>query len=215
MSRLPGVIALAASGVFFALFPILRPYSPETGLAGAETFASTPWLIAHLAGMAGFVLLVAGVSALRGSLRVNHLITALGVALVLPYFGAETFGLQALGVHGAQIGDPALIDQIAEQTRYAPVPMVTFGLGLVLVAVSGVLIAVRQWRTPARLPALLTGIGLVTYLPQFFLPGPGRIAHGVVLAAGLIWLAVATERRDQVGRRAQVQSPTQPAPATH
>ena len=37
------------------------------------------------------------------------------------------------------------------------------------------------------------------FLPQFFTPAPVRIAHGVLMLAGLVWLAVevtATARKD-------------------
>lgn len=51
------------------------------------------------------------------------------------------------------------------------------------------LIAVRQWRTGrVRWGGILLAVGLVTYLPQFFLAPEGRIAHGVLMLAGaLVW----------------------------
>ena len=38
--------------------------------------------------------------------------------------------------------------------------------------------------------AVLTGIAVALYLPQFFGPPPVRMAHGVLLAAGCLWLAM-------------------------
>ena len=66
-----------------------------------------------------------------------------------------------------------------------------FGLGLVALAGAGVAIAVAQWRTGYRRWAgLPLAVGLVCYLPQFFLPAEGRIAHGVLMLAGaLVWAA--------------------------
>jgi hypothetical protein len=37
---------------------------------------------------------------------------------------------------------------------------------------------------------VLTGIAVALYLPQFFGPPPVRMAHGVLLAIGCLWLAI-------------------------
>jgi hypothetical protein len=37
---------------------------------------------------------------------------------------------------------------------------------------------------------VLTGIAVALYLPQFFGPPPVRMAHGVLLAVGCLWLAM-------------------------
>jgi hypothetical protein len=37
---------------------------------------------------------------------------------------------------------------------------------------------------------LLFGVGFALFLPQFFTPAAVRIAHGVLVAAGSIWLAL-------------------------
>jgi hypothetical protein len=44
---------------------------------------------------------------------------------------------------------------------------------------------------------MLGFIGLVLYLPQFFLPPPVRVAHGLLLAAGCLWLAIGLWGRRQ------------------
>jgi hypothetical protein len=41
---------------------------------------------------------------------------------------------------------------------------------------------------------VLFAAGFALFLPQFYLPAGGRIAHGVLLAAGCVWLAVALTR---------------------
>ena len=52
-------ISLALSGIFFVLYPAIRPASDESFLLGAEAFASFSWVLAHSLAMA-FVLLVWG-----------------------------------------------------------------------------------------------------------------------------------------------------------
>ena len=59
-------ISLVVAGVLFVAYPALRPFSSETGLEGAQAFASTNWIIAHSLAMAGFILLGLG---LLGVLR--------------------------------------------------------------------------------------------------------------------------------------------------
>jgi hypothetical protein len=49
-----GALALGMAGVFFVLYPAIRPYSDETSLQGAAAFASTAWIVAHVLAMAGF-----------------------------------------------------------------------------------------------------------------------------------------------------------------
>jgi hypothetical protein len=36
-----GALSLAVSGILFVLYPLLRPFSEESSLQGAEAFAST------------------------------------------------------------------------------------------------------------------------------------------------------------------------------
>jgi hypothetical protein len=52
-------ISLALSGIFFVLYPAIRPASDESSLLGAEAFASFSRVLAHSLAMA-FVLLVWG-----------------------------------------------------------------------------------------------------------------------------------------------------------
>ena len=52
-------ISLALSGIFFVLYPAIRPASDESFLLGAVAFASFSWVLAHSLAMA-FVLLVWG-----------------------------------------------------------------------------------------------------------------------------------------------------------
>jgi hypothetical protein len=63
--------------------------------------------------------------------------------------------------------------------------MTTFALGLVTMGVAAIMVALRL-RTTA---SILFAAGFALFLPQFFTPPAARIAHGVLLAAGCVWLA--------------------------
>ena len=64
--------ALAISGIFFLLYPALRPFSDETSLEGAKAFASNRWLAAHMLAMVAFTLLPVGLLGLHDSLSEPH-----------------------------------------------------------------------------------------------------------------------------------------------
>ena len=70
--------------------------------------------------------------------------------------------------------------------------MVLFGTGLMLLALGGIMTAVTAWHDGGLVSwgGILVGIGLILYLPQFFWPPTLRIAHGLLLAAGCLWLAI-------------------------
>lgn len=191
--RVPAV-TLGATGLFFAGAAIVRIRADETGPDAAEALASAAWLASHSLAMAAFVLLVPAVIALhglaQGQARVIVVLTWLGTALILPYYGAETFALAAAGEYALATGDMAVVAAI-EAFRWAPLPMAAFGTGLILLGVAGAILLRSTWHGPllVRLGGVLTGIGLLTYLPQFFLPLSVRTGHGVLLGAGLVLLA--------------------------
>lgn len=198
-----GARALIAAGALFVLYPAVRPWSDATADGSAAAFASPWWLVAHLAAVAGFVLVGVGLLALRDLLAGRTGARAAGAALgtwtagtalVLPYYGAETFALHALGTRaGTGIDVPAL----AEAVRMGPVQVVAFAAGLLLLAAGAVLAAVavvRAGRAPAWRAALWAA-GFVLYLPQFFLSPEVRIAHGVLVAVGCVLLAAALRER--------------------
>ncbi|WP_159621228.1 hypothetical protein [Ruania rhizosphaerae] len=219
-ARTTSAIAFTAAGLGFVLFPTLRPWSDEDLSTRAETFASTGWVVSHTLGMAAFIALGLAVAAAmiadggprhRDPLTVAAVLAWVGTVLVLPYFGAETFGLQALGEYAT--GDEEWLAAVSEQVRGGGVQTVMFGLGLLAVAAAGVAVAVRTWAHGpiARVAGVLTGLGLVTYLPQFFLSPALRTAHGVVLAIGCLLVAVYLTRmiaplRGLNERRAPAQS---------
>ena len=77
-----------------------------------------------------------------------------------------------------------------------PWAVALFGAGLLLIAVSGVLVASALWRagTRPRWAGVPLAAGLVLLLPQFFAGPELRITHGAVVAAGCVLLAVLMPR---------------------
>lgn len=199
---------LVVAGLAFAAYPALRPYGPESGLRGAADLGSVFWLVAHVLGMLGFVSLALVLRAAADRVpwpwtgrpvREAETRMWLAVALLLPYYGAEAYGLNALGRYAVEQGDAGALD-VADTFRYAPFEVTTFAAGLLLLVLVGGRIAHGLWLTGhlGRTGGLLTGLGLATYLPQFFGSPTVRIAHGVALGIGLVLVAVATQRSARV-----------------
>lgn len=198
-----GVAALVLGGVLFAVYPAVRPYADETTAAGAEGFASTAWVVAHLCAVGFFGLLPFGLSGLRAAVqgtagarwaRRALLAGWVGVALVLPYYGAETFGLQAIGARTVASGDLSLLE-LADGVRFGAAATTSFAAGLLVLAAAGVLAALAVRRAARSWLGLPLAAGLILLTPQFFAPPALRIAHGVLLAAGCLALAAALRRR--------------------
>ena len=186
-------LAFAAAGALFVIYPALRPYSSETGLDGARAFASWQWTAAHLAGVLGFVLLAQTVGRLRLG-RLGPVAVSLGATMVLPYYGAEVFGVGAVGRRAVDLGTPSLVG-LVDDVRYGAPAVVLFAVGLGLLALGGAALGITLWRGGARVAGALLLIGLVAYLPQFYLPPTLRIAHGVVLGLGLALTAIHVSSR--------------------
>lgn len=183
---------LVGTGVLFAIYPILRPYSSELGRAGADAFASPLWIAAHVSAMIGFTTLVLALRALNVGTAAD-VTTLIGVALVLPYYGAETFALNVLGADALDTGNYAVMD-LAEPIRYGMTQSVMFGVGLVAIAVGAVLAARRF----ACWQGWVFAAGFVLFLPQFFAPPWMRIAHGLLILAGAALLAARTFERQEI-----------------
>jgi hypothetical protein len=196
----PSAAALALAGALFALYPAARPGGDATTAGAVEAFASPAWRAAHLSAVVAFVLLPLGLLAVRGVLaRRAALVTWLGVGLTLPYYGAETLALHALGTRALRTGDGGLL-ALAEEIRMGPVQLTAFGVGLLLIAVGAVLaaVAVRRSGLLPRWSGVPLAAGMVLYLPQFYAPPGLRVAHGLLVAAGCLVLAAAAVR---AGRR--------------
>jgi hypothetical protein len=194
-----GALALAIAGVLFVLYPVIRPYADETSLPGAAAFASSAWIIAQHLAMVGFVLVALGLLALYRTLRdtpaeglafLALVTTWIGVGLTLPYYGAEAFGLHVLGQEALRQQNAAMLG-LANDVRYGP-GIYLFGAGLLLVGIGAILAAAAVWRSSAlpRWSGILFGLAFALYIPQFFASPPIRMAHGLLVTAGCVWLAV-------------------------
>jgi hypothetical protein len=195
-----GAAALAAAGVLFLAYPALRPWRDEGTVAGATaSMSSTAWVAAHFFAMLAFILVPLGLLALRAALAATGteplaltaaVLAWIGSGLVLPYYGAEDFGLHAIaGAAGPKGGLLSLVHAV----RYQPLAVTIFGMGLLLLAAAAIMAAIAVWRSHVmpRASAILFAAGMALFLPQFFGPAAVRIAHGILLAAGLFILAAA------------------------
>jgi hypothetical protein len=195
---------LAAAGALLVVYPALRPWSDATAEGAPAAFASPAWIPAHLAAVAGFVLVALALHNLdvalarTGGARLGRLASglwAIGTALVLPYYGAEAFALHAIGERIVRTGDTELLE-VVEATRMGAWQVMTFASGLLLLAAAGVLVAaaVARSRRLPRWAGLPFALAFALYLPQFFGPPALRIAHGVLAAVGCLVLAAAMRR---------------------
>jgi len=195
-----GAAALAASGVLFLAYPALRPWHDEATVAGATaSMSSTAWVTAHFFAMLGFILMPLGLLAVRAALAATRaeplaltaaVLAWIGAGLVLPYYGAEDFGLHAIaGSAGPRAGLLSLVHAV----RYQPLAVTIFAAGLLLLAAAGILAAIAVWRSHVlpRASGILFAAGFALFLPQFFSPAAIRIGHGILVAAGSIILAAA------------------------
>ena len=176
---------------FILLVPVFLALRGQVLSAGGVASADTTPRAAGKGGPAG----AEGAGRSRAA-DVTLVLAWVGTALVLPYYGAETFALGRAGEHAMVTGDIGVLAAI-EEFRWEPLAMTMFGLGLLALAGAGVALVRVAWHDTGllRIGGFLTSIGLGTYLVQFFLPAAGRIGHGLVLGAGLVILAVWLFRR--------------------
>lgn len=193
-----GAAALACSGVLFALFPLLRPWSDklDTATGLADAFGSSWWVAAHLLGAGAFMLLALGAIPMREvhlatpgatAARATLPLLWVGVALTMLYYGAETFALHAIA------GDESTILDLSGEIRDGAVQLTVFVVGLFCVAAGAIMLAIAVWRGGVlpRFSAVPLAAMIALYLPQFFMPPSGRITHGLITAVAALWLAVA------------------------
>jgi hypothetical protein len=195
-----GAAALVLAGALFLAYPVTRPWHDKGTAAGAlASLGSTGWVASHLFAILGFILLPIGLLALRDVLRdtpaarlagVALLASWVGVGLTLPYYGAEDFGLHAMARRAAA-GESFDLVAMVDEFRYAPAAATTFGIGLVTLGIAAVLVAVAVWRsgTLSRYGGIAFAVAFALFLPQFYTPPASRIGHGVLVAAGCVWLA--------------------------
>jgi hypothetical protein len=188
-------LSLVLSGILFVLYPVIRPFSDESSLQGARAFASFSWVLAHSLAMVAFVLLALGLLGLYLRLQqttAEHraiqalVLSWIGVGLTLPYYGAETFGLHAIGQEATREMNPALLS-IVNSVRLQE-GLVFFIPGLVLLATGIVLFAIAIWKSNI-LPiwsGIPLAVGFALYIPQFFEPQSIRVAHGLLITIACV-----------------------------
>jgi hypothetical protein len=195
-------VLFAIAGLLFLLYPAVRPWNDESTPAGAyDSLSSSAWVFSHLFAMIGFILIPLALLALRDRLGLRPAITAwVGAGLTLPYYGAEDFGLHGVATEGPR----ATLLATADAIRFDAVPATMFAVGLLVLGAGAVWAAVLLWRTELRYPATLFAVGFALFIPQFYLPPAARIAHGVIVFAGCVWLGItATQPQRQLsGQRA-------------
>ncbi|MCW3816115.1 hypothetical protein ONA91_16860 [Micromonospora sp. DR5-3] len=189
----------------FVLYPALRPWHDESTAAGAlAAMSADTWVPAHTFAMIGIILVPLGLLALAqavtgtpaGRTAITAFVTsAVGSGLVLPYYGAEAFGLHAIATQA--VSNPQIdILAMADHVRFDPVAGTSFLAGLLALGIGAALAAVAVWRSSLmpKLSAAPFALGFLTFLPQFFTPAAIRIGHGALVGAGLLWLAAALWR---------------------
>jgi hypothetical protein len=202
-----GTIALILSGIFFVLYPVIRPFSDESSLQGAAAFASYSWVLAHSLAIAAFILLTLGILGLYILLKETrverHAMVALvliwiGVGLTLPYYGAETFGLHTIGQEALRQKSPELLS-LAKSVRWQE-GIVFIGSGLLLLAAGTIVFAVAIWKSGSRprWSGIPLAIGFALYLPQFGTPQEVRVTHGLLIMIACILIAWSISNRSKV-----------------
>jgi uncharacterized membrane protein len=195
----PGAVSLALAGVLFVLYPAIRPFSDETSLQGAQAFASAAWIVAHMLAMAGFILVALGLIGLHAALRnasierlafLALVVWIVGAGLTLTFYGAEAYGLHAIGAAAIRQHDVALV-HLANDVRSGP-GLIVFLVGLLLLAIASVMAATAIWKAHRwpRWSGVPFALGFALYIPQFFGNQPLRVAHGLLVASGCLWIAV-------------------------
>jgi uncharacterized membrane protein len=192
-------LSLVISGILFVLYPAIRPFSDETSLQGATAFTSSGWIVAHTLAIIAFTLLPLGILGLYTSLQDTVLksrmylavvLCVIGVGLTLPFYGGETYGLYAIGQEAIKQQSDALMS-LAAVVRSGP-GLIMFLIGLLLITIAAIIVAVAIWRSKVYLKwsGIPFSIGMALYIPQFFVGQPLRVAHGLVVAIGCIWIAI-------------------------
>jgi len=212
----PGAVSLALAGVLFVLYPAIRPFSDETSLQGAQAFASAAWIVAHTLAMAGFILVTLGLIGLHAAVRnasvellafLTLVVWVVGAGLTLTFYGAEAYGLHAIGGAAVRQHNVALVG-LANDVRSGP-GLVVFLVGLLLLGIASVMAATAIWKSRAwpRWSGVPFALGFVLYIPQFFGNQSLRVAHGLLVASGCLWIALSMWQWSDRSTRSEVGSP--------
>ena len=114
----------------------------------------------------------------------------IGIGLTLPYYGAEVFGLHAVGQAVVDRNNPDLMS-IVNNIRWE-VGIFWILAGLAALGVGVVLFAIAIWRSGrlAKWSGIVLAIAFALYIPQFAAGQPLRVAHGVLILIGALILAL-------------------------
>jgi hypothetical protein len=198
--RLTAILFFLA-GLFFILFPLFRPFFDESTLQGAVEFSSARWVIAHVFGMFGFILLSIGFLGVYVVLHkskaeplafLSLILCWTGTGLTLPFFGAEAFGLYVIGDTAVNQQSTVILDMV-NSVRSGP-GLLFILVGLLIIAVATIVLAIAVWKA-GMLPmwgGVPLAVGFVVYIPQlqgapFF--QPIRIVIGIIIFTGCILMA--------------------------
>lgn len=193
------VVALVLAGAFFMLYPALRPFSDEVSLQGAAAFTSPYWVLAYMLAMVAFIFLPLGLLGLYNTLQDTTaersgywalVLSLSGVGFSLPFYDGEANGLHVIGQEALRQQNVDILS-LAGVIRSGP-GLIMFLVGLLLLAVDAILAAVAIWRSGKypKWSGVPFAIGFVLYIPQFFGTQPLRVAHGLLVAFGCVWIAV-------------------------
>jgi hypothetical protein len=134
----------------------------------------------------------------------------IGVGLTLPYYGAEVFGLHAIGQAALQQHNPAILSLI-NAVRWEQ-GIVFILLGLSLIAIGIILFAIVIWRSGIllRWSGIPLAIGFALYIPQFTMPQSIRVVHGLFILIACLVLAWSMANRNRATDSVSRQSPSMP-----
>lgn len=192
------MLSLTIAAILFVLYPVLRPFSDESSLQGAAAFASAEWMAAHMLAMIAFTLLPIGLWGLYRSLQQTvvepmiywaFVLCQIGTGCILPFYGGETFGLHAIGREAVRQQSDHLV-HLEAAVRSGP-GLVMFLIGMLFLAVASMLVAfaLGKSKSYSRWGGVPFALGMLLYVPQFFAGQPLRVAHGILVAIGCLWLA--------------------------
>jgi hypothetical protein len=218
-------LSLSISGILFVLYPAIRPFSDEGSLKGAAAFASTEWLVAHMLAMVAFTLLPLGLLGLYHSLQDTAekslaystvVLCMIGTGLTLPFYGGEAYGLHAIGQEALRQQSTDLVS-LADVVRSGP-GLIMFVIGILLLTIAAIIVAITIWRSGSyqKWSGIPFALGMALYIPQFFAGQPIRIAHGLLVTLGCLWIAVGLwidtrERFYRSGKDTKEPSPRSPS----
>ncbi|MFV9451958.1 hypothetical protein ACNJ7E_00510 [Rhodococcus sp. NM-2] len=202
VARICAAALFALAGVLFVVYPLVRPYAAGGAPDGRAEFASPSWLVAHLAAVGGFIAFGLALVALSGLLKgtggeraavVAVAASWIGIGLTLPYYGAETFALHALG--GSDLDENA-VTTLTESVRMGAAQATLFATGLLLVAVgaAAAAVAIARSRLLAGWAGIPMAVGFALFIPQFYVAAPLRIGHGVLIGFGCAVVALGVLR---------------------